>query len=143
LTEKQKAAYYGLSSSDKEKVNIVMNENKTYASEKDVLSLMQQALFKPTKSLNEMLVENIPADLKPVWEKMNPKVQESILESAQFYTDLNTEKKIESFWITRDILQYAKENSGKKVLNENINSYDNYSLSDDELERMKSVLNRY
>ena len=144
LTEKKKTAYYGLTPEDKEKVNFVMNENKgKYSNESDVLQLMQKALFKPTQSLNEMLVDNIPSDLKTVWEKLNPKVQESILESAQFYTDLNSEKKVESFWNTRDLLHYAQVNSGKKVLNENINSYDNNSLSDDLLEHYKNILNRY
>ena len=146
LTEKKKAAYYGLTTEQKEKVNFVMNENKgSYSNEGDVLQLMQKALFKPTQTLNEMLVENIPSDLKPVWEKLNPKVQGSILESAQFYTDLdlNSENKVESFWKTRDLLRCAQENSAKKVLNENINSYDNYSLSDEQLEHMKNVLNRY
>jgi hypothetical protein len=143
LSEKKKAAYYGLSSEDKEKVNFVMNENKgKYSNEGDVLSLMQKALFKPTKTLNEMLVENIPSDLKTIWEKLNPKVQESILESAQFYNNL-TEEKVESFWVTRDLLQYAKENPGKKMLNENVNNYDNYKLSDDQLEHYKNILNRY
>jgi cell division septum initiation protein DivIVA len=144
LPEKKKAAYYGLTPEDKEKVNFVMNENKgNYSNESDVLILMQKALFKPTRSLNETLVENIPSDLQPIWEKLNPKVQESILDTAQFYTDLTTEKKVESFWLTRDLLQYAQANTGKKVLNENINTYDNYSLSDEQVEHMKNVLNRY
>ena len=143
LSEKKKAAFYGLSSEDKEKVNFVMNENKgNYANEGEVLQLMQKALFKPTKTLTEMLVENIPSEFKGIWEKLNPSVQESILGSAQFYENL-TEEKVESFWLTRDLLRYAKDNSGKKVLNENINSYDNYSLSDEQLEHMKNVLNRY
>lgn len=143
LSEKKKAAYYGLSDEDKEKVNFIMNENKdNYANEGDVLSLMQKALFKPTKTVNEMLVEGIPSDLKPIWENLNPKVQESILESSQFYANL-TEEKVESFWLTRDLLSYAKANSGKKVLNENINTYDNYKLSDDQLEHYKNILNRY
>lgn len=143
LSEKKKAAFYGLSSEDKEKVNFVMNENKgNYANEGEVLQLMQKALFKPTKTLTEMLVENIPSEFKGIWEKLSPSVQESILGSAQFYENL-TEEKVESFWLTRDLLRYAKDNSGKKVLNENINSYDNYSLSDDQLEHMKNVLNRY
>ena len=143
LTEKKKAAYYGLTPEDKEKVNFVMNENKgKYSNEGDVLSLMQKALFKPTQSLNEMLVGNIPSDLKSVWEGLNPKVQESILESAQFYTDL-TEAKVESFWVTRDLPKYAQAKPGKTVLNENINDYDNYKLGDEQLEHFKNILNRY
>ena len=145
LTEKQKASYYGLTPEDKEKVNFAMNENKgNYTNANEVLSIIQRAIAKQTRPLNEMLVENIPSDLKPLWEKLNPKVQEGILSGAQFYTNL-TEDKIESFWVTRDLETYvSNSNAGKKVLNENINTYDNGKLSDEQLESMKNIiLNRF
>jgi len=143
LSEKKKTHYYGLTPDDKEKVNFVMNENKgKYVNENDVLQLMEKALFKHTRSLSEMLVDNIPSDLKKIWVTLNPKIQESILESAQFHVNL-TEDKAESFWITRDLKRYEKANTGKIMLNENINNYDNYSLSDDQLDHFKLILNRY
>jgi len=144
LNEKQKVNYFNLTPEDKERVNFAMNENKgKYTNAGEVLSIIQKAITKSTQSLGEMLVENIPSDLKPLWESLNPKVQEGILSGAQFYTNL-TEDKVESFWVTRDLQDYAsRTNASKKVLNENIDSYDNFKLSDEQLEAYKNILNRY
>jgi hypothetical protein len=143
LTEKQKANYYSLTPSDKEKVNFAMNENKgKYTNAGEVLSIIQKSISKPITNLNEMLVENIPSELKPLWESLNPKIQEGILSGAQFYTNLD-EGKVESFWVTRDLESYASKTNTKKVLNENVNTYDNYKLSDEQLDAYKNILNRY
>ena len=144
LTEKQKANYYSLTPEVKEQVNFAMNENKgKYTNGGEVLSIIQKIITKAPKPLNEMLVENIPSELKPIWEGLNPTIQEGILNEAKFYTNL-TEDKVDSFWVTRNLEVYAsRQNAGKKVLNENVNDYDNFKLSDEQLESYKKILNRY
>jgi hypothetical protein len=135
LTEKRKAAYYNLSSEDKEKVNTTINKS-SYTNESDVLQIMEKALSTPQKSMEETLIESIPSDLKPLWETLDTEVKQSVLSGSQFYTDLS-ESKMESFWRTRGLDKFDK--STKETLNENFNKYDNQSLNESQLE---SYLNR-
>jgi len=103
---------------------------------------MNKALSKEQKSFNEKLVENIPSDLRPIWENLNPTVQDSIINSAQFYTNL-TEDKMDSFWNSRNLHEYAKKNHGKvQLLKENNNRFDNTKLPEDQLEAYLKILNR-
>ena len=142
LTEKKKAAYYNLSQSDKEKVIVAMNENKGYTNEIEVLGIMAKALTVATRSFNETLIDNIPGDLRPIWESLNPEVQNSILSSAQFYTNLS-EEKMESFWNSRNLHEYAKKNMGKvQLLKESNNKFDNTKLSDSQLDAYLKRLQR-
>lgn len=142
LTEKMKASYYGLSREDKEKVIYAMNESKGYTTEKEVLSIMTKALSKVERSFNEKLIDNIPSDLRPIWESLKPEVQNSILSSAQFYTNLS-EDKMESFWNSRNLYDYAKKNSGKvTLLKESNNIFDNTKLSDSQLDAYLKRLQR-
>lgn len=130
LSEKKKAAYYGLSKQDKEKVIVAMNESKGYTSENEVLAIMAKATTTAIRSFNDTLIDNVPSDLRPIWESLRPEVQGSILSSAQFYTNL-TEDKMESFWNSRDLHKYAKKNMGKvTLLTESNNKFDNTKLSD-------------
>jgi hypothetical protein len=134
LSEKKKAAYYNLSQTDKNKVIVAMNESKGYTSENEVLTIMTKALTISERSFNDKLIDNIPSDLRPIWESLNPEVQNSILSSAQFYTNL-TEDKMESFWNSRNLHEYAKKNMGKvTLLKESNNKYDNTKLTDSQLE---------
>ena len=142
LTEKKKAAYYNLSQPDKEKVIVAMNENKGYTNEIEVLGIMAKALTVATRSFNETLIDNIPGDLRPIWESLNPEVQNSILSSAQFYTNLS-EEKMESFWNSRNLHEYAKKNMGKvQLLKESNNKFDNTKLSDSQLDAYLKRLQR-
>lgn len=134
LTEAKKAAYYNLSKGDKEKVIVATNESRNYTTEKEVLQIMTKALSKVEKSFNEKLIDSIPGDLRPIWENLRPEVQGSILSSAQFYTNL-TEDKMESFWNSRNLHEYARKNSGKvELLTEKNSNFDNTKLSDTQLE---------
>ena len=142
LSEKKKASFYGLSQEDKEKVIVAMNESKYYTSENEVLTIMAKALTTAERSFNETLIDNIPADLRPIWESLNPEVQGSIVSSAQFYNNL-TEDKMEKFWLSRDLHKYAKKNMGKvALLTESNNRFDNTKLSDDLLDVYLKKLNQ-
>jgi len=142
LTEKKKAAYYNLSQSDKEKVIVAMNESNGYTTENEVLTIMAKALTSAVRSFNDKLIDNIPNDLRPIWESLRPEVQGSIISSAQFYTNL-TEDKMESFWNSRNLHEYAKKSSGKvTLLTEKNNSFDNTKLSENQLEAYLKRLQR-
>jgi hypothetical protein len=142
LTEKKKAAFYSLSKSDKEKVVVAMNESKYYTSENEVLTIMAKALTVNERSFNDKLIDNVPSDLRPIWESLRPEVQGSIISSAQFYTNL-TEDKMESFWNSRNLHEYAKKSSGKvTLLTEKNNSFDNTKLSENQLDAYLKRLNQ-
>lgn len=119
-----------------------MNENKGYTSEKEVLSIMTKTLSKVERSFNEKLIDNIPGDLRPIWENLKPEIQGSILSSAQFYTNLS-EEKMESFWNSRNLFDYAKKSTGKvTLLTEKNNNFDNTKLSDTQLDAYLKRLQR-
>lgn len=142
LSEKKKAAYYNLSKQDKEKVVVAMNESKGYTNEKEVLTIMANALTVKDRSFNEKLIDNIPSDLRPIWESLKTEVQGSILSSAQFYTNLS-EEKMESFWNSRNLYEYAKKNMGKvTLLKESNNNFDNTKLSENQLDAYLKRLQR-
>jgi hypothetical protein len=142
LTEKKKASYYNLSEDDKQKIKVAINESNGYTCESDVLTIMENALTQQESiSKEELLISNIPSDLKPVWESLNSTVKQSILNGSQFYSNL-TEDKMESFWRTRGLDRYKKVSPNKKLLSENFNKYDNYKLNESQLESYLSRLQR-
>jgi hypothetical protein len=136
LSEARKADWIALSSDDKEKVKVAMNESK-YTSEADVLRIIRDALTESKKSFAEVLVEKIPSDLKPVWEKLDAKTQNSIIAQSKLY-NLNSDAKFESFWNSRGIERLVSVNE-KKIMNENAKFVDNDKLTEDVVNRYISV----
>jgi len=142
LSEKKKAAYYNLSQEDRAKVNIALKESEgKYTTESQVLAKINEALSPKTKTFNDMLIDAMPTDLTAIWEKLEPKVQQSVLNQAKLFPNLNTEQKFESFWNSRDLQRYTNEKPAKKVLNEN-KVVSDVKISDEELARMKAVFER-
>ena len=128
LTEKNKKAWYDLSKDDKEKVIVAINESKQEIySERQLLYAIQDSLTKK-QSFEEMILENMPSSLKPIWSNINENMKTSILSQAKLYPNLNTEAKMESFWNSRNLEKYAVKET-KKVINESV-AYDNAKLSD-------------
>jgi hypothetical protein len=136
LSEARKADWIALSTEDKEKVKVAMNESK-YTSEADVLRIIRDALTESKKSFAEVLVEKIPSDLKPVWEKLDAKIQNSIIAQSKLY-NLNSDAKFESFWNSRGIERLVSVNE-KKIMNENAKFVDNDKLTEDVVNRYISV----
>jgi len=133
LTEKNKKSWYNLSSEDKEKVVFFINESKEQIySEGQLLCVIKNALTEK-KSFEEVLIENMPSDLLPIWEKINDKNKLSIISSAKLYPSLETPMKIEKFWESRRLENYIQINESKQVLNEN-RFVDNTTLSDLEID---------
>ena len=139
LTEKNKQAWYGLSIEDKEKVVFSVNESKEQIyTESQVLYAIQNALS-VQKSFDDVLLENMPADLKPVWGQLNENYRNSIISSAKLYPNLNTPTKMEKFWESRKLESYTMINESKKVLNES-RFVDNTSLTDDQIDSFISKI---
>ena len=142
LTEKRKAAYYSLPEEDKTKVKLALKESEgKYTSEAQVISIMNEALSPKRKSFNELLIESMPAEIKPVWEKLDESVKQSVLTSSRLFPSLDTVQKFESFWYSRDLERYTNEKPSKQLITEN-RIVDGSKLSESQLDRFKTVFDK-
>ena len=142
LTEKRKTAYYNLSNDDKVKVKIALKESEgKYTSEAQVLSIINEALSPKKKSFNELLLDAMPSELTPIWEKLDTNVKNQILTSSRLFPALDTVQKFESFWFSRDLERYTNEKPSKQLITEN-RLVDGSKLSDSQLDRFKSVFDK-
>lgn len=132
LTEKSKKLYHDLTPEDKEQVNVALTEN-SYYSEAEVLDVMRKTL-NPSKTFEEILLENMPSHLKPTWESLNENVKKGIVSKAKLFQGLNTPTKIEMFWESRKLENYGSLNETKKVLTQHQNIIQDDKLQDDQLE---------
>jgi hypothetical protein len=132
LTEKNKQLYYSLNNDDKEKVKMSLNESNYY-SENQVLKIMSDALS-VKKTFEDVLVENIPSDLQPIYENLSNDEKKNILLTAKLYPNLDTPAKIEAFWNSRKLENYSLIKESKQVLTKN-QLVDNSTLSDTQLDR--------
>jgi hypothetical protein len=134
LSEKYKQAWRGLSPEDKEKVTFAINESEALPyTESDVLKIMNDALSVNRKSFEELLLENMPTELKSYWNNLNENYKSSILNQAKLYPTMDTAPKFESFWRTRRLEEYALIKENKQVLNENV-LVDNSKLSEQQID---------
>jgi len=138
LTEKSKKIYHDLSAEDKEKVDVALTEN-TYYSEPEVLSIMSKTL-NPSKSFEEILLENMPSHLKPTWTSLNENVKKGIISKAKLFQGLNTPTKMEMFWESRKLENYSSLNETKTVLTQHQNIIQDDKLQDDQLENILEKL---
>lgn len=142
LSEKKKAAYYNLSIEDKANVNFALKESEgQYTTEGQVLNIMNEVLSPKKKTFNDLLIDSMPTDLTPIWENLDSKIKQSVLNQARLFPNLDSEQKMESFWNSRDLQRYTNESPAKKVLNEN-KVVNDVKLSDAQFEQFKSVFNR-
>ena len=143
LTEKRKAAYYALSNEDKTKVKIALKESEgKYSSEAQVIALINEALSpKKKKSFNDLLIESMPSELNPIWEKLNENVKDNILTQARLFPTLDTVQKFESFWYSRELARYTNEKPAKQLITEN-HIVDDSKLTESQIDRFKSVFNK-
>ena len=102
LNKSQVDSFYGLSSEDQEQVKLYISERSYYTSS-DVLKLISEALSVKNESVEEKLVRLMPENIKPIWNQINESSKKSILSQARLYPELNTESKIEHFWLTRNL----------------------------------------
>jgi hypothetical protein len=142
LTEKRKAAYYSLPEEDKTKVKLALKESEgKYTSEAQVISIMNEALSPKRKSFNELLLESMPSEIKPTWEKLDESVKNQVLTSSRLFPSLDTVQKFESFWLSRDLDRYINEKPAKQLITEN-RIVDGSKLTESQLDRFKTVFDK-
>jgi len=142
LTENRKNAYFALPEDEKTKVKIALKESEgKYTSEAQVIALVNEALSPKRKSFNDLLLDAMPSELKPIWEKLDSKVQAGLLTQSRLFPALDTVQKFESFWYSRDLERYTNEKPSKQLITEN-RIVDGSKLTESQLDRFKLVFDK-
>ena len=141
LNKSQVDSFYALSDDEQETVKLHINES-SYFTQKEVLSLIAEALSTKNESLEERVIRLMPENVKPIWEQLTDTSKKSILSQARLYPEdvLKTESQVEHFWLTRN-LKKNESVTKKLVAHETLIQED--KLSDNEaqaiLERFKNI----
>jgi hypothetical protein len=141
LNKSQVDSFYALSEDEQETVKLHINE-RSYFTQKEVLSLISEALSTKNESLEERVIRLMPENVKPIWSQLNESSKKSILSQARLYPEevLMTEGQVEHFWTTRN-LKKNESVTKKLVSHESLIQED--KLSDKEaqaiLERFKNI----
>jgi len=139
LSKSQVDSYYNLSKGEQDQVKLYLNE-KSYFSKAEVLKLINEALAVKEESLESKLVRLMPENVKPIWSTLNENQRRSVLSQAILYPSLDTEEKIEHFWLTRP---FKKNDQANKQLVSHESLIMDDKLSDKEvemiLERFKGI----
>ena len=141
LNKSQVDSFYALSEEEQETVKLHINE-RSYFTQKDVLSLIAEALSSKNESLEERVIRLMPENIKPIWGQLNESSKKSILSQARLYPEdvLRTENQIEHFWLTRN-LKKNESVTKKLVAHESLIQEDKLSDKDVQaiMERFKNI----
>jgi len=141
LNKSQVDSFYALSDEEQESVKLHINE-RSYFSQKEVLTLIAEALSTKNESLEERVIRLMPENIKPIWEQLTDSSKKSILSQARLYPAevLMTESQVEHFWSTRNL---KKNESYTKQLVSHEMLIQEDKISDGEakaiLERFKNI----
>ena len=141
LSKSQVDSYYALTNEEQETVKLHINESN-YFTQKEVLSLISEALSTKNETLEERVIRMMPENTKAIWEQLNESAKKSIISQARLYPAevLMTEGQVEHFWATRN-LKRNESVSKKLVSHETIIQEDKLSDSDVTaiMERFKNI----
>jgi len=141
LSKSQVDSYYALTNEEQETVKLHINESN-YFTQKEVLSLISEALSTKNETLEERVIRLMPENTKAIWDQLNESAKKSIISQARLYPAevLMTEGQVEHFWATRN-LKKNESVSKKLVSHEALIQED--KLSDNDvtaiMERFKNV----
>jgi hypothetical protein len=141
LNKSQVDSFYALSDEEQETVKLHINE-RSYFTQKEVLTLIAEALSTKNETLEERVIRLMPENIKPIWEQLNETSKKSVLSQARLYPEevLKTEGQVEHFWSTRN---FKKNESVTKKLVSHESLIQEDKISDNEakmiLERFKNL----
>jgi len=141
LNKSQVDSFYALSNDEQETAKLHINES-SYFTQKEVLSLIAEALSTKNESLEERVIRLMPENTKAIWSQLNESAKKSILSQARLYPAevLMTESQVEHFWLTRK-LKTNESVTKKLVSHQSLIQED--KLSDNEvtaiMERFKNI----
>ena len=141
MSKSQVDSYYALTNEEQDTVKLHINES-SYFTQKEVLSLISEALSTKNESLEERVIRMMPDNTKAIWSQLNESAKKSILSQARLYPAevLMTEGQVEHFWATRNIKK--NESVSKKLVSHEALIQED-KLSDNDvtaiMERFKNV----
>ena len=141
LSKSQVDSFYALTNEEQETVKLHINE-RSYFTQKEVLSLIAEALSTKNETLEERVIRMMPENTKAIWNQLNESAKKSILSQARLYPSevLQTESQIEHFWATRNLK--TNESVTKKLVSHEALIQED-KLSDNEMnaimERFKNI----
>ena len=141
MSKSQVDSYYALTNEEQDTVKLHINES-SYFTQKEVLSLISEALSTKNESLEERVIRMMPNNTKAIWGQINESSKKSILSQARLYPSdmLMTESQVEHFWATRNLK--TNESVTKKLVSHDALIQED-KLSDTELnsimERFKNI----
>jgi len=141
LSKSQVDSFYALTNEEQETVKLHINES-SYFTQKEVLSLIAEALSTKNETLEERVIRMMPENTKAIWNQLNESAKKSILSQARLYPVevLQTESQIEHFWATRNLK--TNESVTKKLVSHEALIQED-KLSDNEvsaiMERFKNI----
>jgi hypothetical protein len=141
LNKSQVDSFYALTNEEQETVKLHINES-SYFTQKEVLTLIAEALSTKNESLEERVIRLMPENVKPIWEQLTDSSKKSVLSQARLYPEdvLKTESQVEHFWLTRNLKK--NESVTKKLVSHEALIQED-KISDNEaqaiLERFKNL----
>ena len=141
LSKSQVDSFYALTNEERETVKLHINE-RSYFTQKEVLTLIAEALSTKNESLEQRVIRLMPENVKPIWSQLNESGKKSILSQARLYPEdvLMTESQVEHFWLTRNLKK--NESVTKKLVSHEALIQED-KLSDNEaqaiLERFRKI----
>jgi hypothetical protein len=141
LNKSQVDSFYALSDDEQETVKLHINE-RSYYTQKEVLTLVAEALSTKNETLEERVIRLMPENTKAIWGQLNESAKKSILSQARLYPEdvLMTESQVEHFWLTRK-LKTNESVTKKLVAHESLIQEDKLSDKDAQaiMERFKNI----
>jgi hypothetical protein len=141
LNKSQVDSFYALTNEEQETVKLHINES-SYFTQKEVLTLIAEALSTKNESIEERVIRLMPENVKPIWEQLTDSSKKSVLSQARLYPEdvLKTESQVEHFWLTRNLKK--NESVTKKLVSHEALIQED-KISDNEaqaiLERFKNL----
>jgi len=104
LNKSQVDSFYALSDEEQESAKLHINE-RSYFTQKEVLTLIAEALSTKNESLEERVIRLMPENMKPIWGQLNESSKKSVLSQARLYPEevMRTDEQVEHFWLTRNL----------------------------------------
>jgi hypothetical protein len=123
--------FESLTQDEQEKAIVAVKESVGYYSRQDVLTIIKQATEVEKKSSDELLINAMPSEIKPIWESLDKNSKKSILAQSRYY-DLSSEGLLEHFWSTRKF--QAPANESKTLIEGDASYLLNEKLSNEQIE---------
>jgi hypothetical protein len=131
LTPQDVEVFETLTQDEQEKAIVAVKESVGYYSRQDVLTIIKQATETEKKSGQELLINAMPEEIKPIWESLDKNSKKSILAQSRYY-DLSNGELLEHFWSTRKF--QSSVNESKTLIEGDTTQFLNERLSEDQIE---------